>query len=138
MGWLNNSNCTSKARSSYLPNEILWGHRFEPHVSYAKQQGVYAVDCSGINRVVQDNTPRISAAKIQMIRNRKVGSHYCVHYIILLCTVLCVQCQSSPATPGRDWAGYTAQQQGNTYSRHYIVASVWESRYNKRNVNHGH
>jgi len=71
---------TTQARSSYLPNEILWGHRFEPHVSYAKQQGVYAVDCSGINRVVQDNTPRISAAKIQMIRNRKSSVYSVSHH----------------------------------------------------------
>ena len=27
-----------QARSSYLPNEILWGYRFENMVSYAKKQ----------------------------------------------------------------------------------------------------
>ena len=61
-----------QARSSYLPNEVLWGYRLDNLVSYAKKQGVYAIDCSAINRVVQDNTARMSAYRLQEIKKKKV------------------------------------------------------------------
>jgi len=65
---------TTQARSSYLPSEILWNHRFDNMVSYAKKQGVYAVDCSSLNRLVPDNTPRLSAYQLEEIkRNRKAS-----------------------------------------------------------------
>ena len=50
-----------QARSSYLPNEILWGHRYQNMMSYNKKKGIYTVDCSNLNAVMQDDTPRISA-----------------------------------------------------------------------------
>ena len=51
-----------QSRSSYLPNEVLWGHRFEKMVSYSKKDsgGTYVVDCSNLNAVTPDETPRIS------------------------------------------------------------------------------
>jgi len=64
-----------QARSSYLPNEILWGHRFENMVSYAKHKGVYAVDCSSLNMVTPDEvTPRISAKDLNDLRHRKASN----------------------------------------------------------------
>ena len=41
-------------------------------MSYAREQSVYAIDCSAINRVVQDNTPRLSSYRLQELRRRKV------------------------------------------------------------------
>ena len=49
-----------QSRSSYLPNEILWGHHYESMVSYSKKRGTYVVDCSNLNAVVSNNTPRVS------------------------------------------------------------------------------
>jgi len=60
-----------QARTSYLPNEIMWGYRFDNMVSYAKKQGVYAVDCSNMNSVVADDTPRISAAQVEEMKRLK-------------------------------------------------------------------
>lgn len=34
---------TTQARSSFLPSEILWGHRFETMVSFRKDTGEYEV-----------------------------------------------------------------------------------------------
>ena len=62
---------TTQARSSYLPNEILWGFRFDNLISYAQKQSIYAVDCASINRVVPDNTPRVAASQLAEMRNRK-------------------------------------------------------------------
>jgi potassium inwardly-rectifying channel subfamily J len=33
-----NLNCPIQSRSSYLPQEILWGYRFDNLVSYARKQ----------------------------------------------------------------------------------------------------
>jgi potassium inwardly-rectifying channel subfamily J len=53
-----------QSRSSYLPNEILWAHRYENMVNYSKKRGVYLVDCSQLNAVAPDETPRISKKQI--------------------------------------------------------------------------
>ena len=50
-----------QARSSYLPNEILWGYRFKNLMKYNKTRGIYIVDCSHLNSIVQDETPTVSA-----------------------------------------------------------------------------
>ena len=34
---------TFQARTSYLPNEIMWGHRFEPMMIYRKDHNKYQV-----------------------------------------------------------------------------------------------
>ena len=49
-----------QSRSSYLPNEILWGYHYENMVSYSNKRGTYVVDCSNLNAVVPDETPRLS------------------------------------------------------------------------------
>jgi len=52
---------TVQVRTSYLPNEILWGHRFEHScVTYDKSLAKYVVSISNMNKVIPDNTPRIS------------------------------------------------------------------------------
>jgi len=51
-----------QARTSYLPQDILWGHRFEHNsVVYDKEKAKYAVSYTTINNTVQDSTPRYSA-----------------------------------------------------------------------------
>ena len=54
-----------QARSSYLPNEILWGYRFKNLMKYNRSRGIYSVDCSNLNAVVQDETPSISAKMLE-------------------------------------------------------------------------
>ena len=50
---------SAQVRTSYLPNEILWGYRFEHTcVSYDKEAAKYAVSFSNLNRHVADRTPR--------------------------------------------------------------------------------
>ena len=46
-------------RTSYLPNEILWGYRFEQScVSYDQKAAKYVVSVHNLDKVVADNTPR--------------------------------------------------------------------------------
>jgi len=61
---------TTQARSSYLPQEILWGQRFQNVVSYAEKEGVYAIDCSNIDLTVPDDTPKMSACHFEKVLSR--------------------------------------------------------------------
>lgn len=51
---------TTQARSSYLANEILWGHRFEPVLFEEKNQ--YKIDYAHFHKTYEvPSTPRCSA-----------------------------------------------------------------------------
>ena len=60
-GTIESTSMTTQARSSYLPSEILWGHRFEPLVSFRKDTGQYAVDYSLFNHSYEVDTPLCSS-----------------------------------------------------------------------------
>lgn len=55
---------TTQARSSYLPSEILWGHRFEPLMSFKKESGEYEVDYAAFNNTREVDTPLCSAKQL--------------------------------------------------------------------------
>jgi len=59
---------TAQVRTSYLPDEILWGHHFRNCVNYIKQEGVYAVDLSKVDSVRADSTPRLSGALLSQAK----------------------------------------------------------------------
>ncbi len=66
-GWFSNVNnyFDLQVRTSYLPNEILWGHIFDHNVLvYDKKLGMYQIMHSRINKTAMDDTPRISAYQL--------------------------------------------------------------------------
>lgn len=58
-GVVETTGITTQARTSYLPEEILWGHRFVPIVS--KEEGRYSVDYSKFGNTVKVHGPLCSA-----------------------------------------------------------------------------
>ncbi|XP_016117883.1 ATP-sensitive inward rectifier potassium channel 11-like [Sinocyclocheilus grahami] len=58
-GVVETTGITTQARTSYLSEEILWGHRFVPTVS--EEDGMYAVDYSKFGNTVKVATPGCSA-----------------------------------------------------------------------------
>lgn len=60
-GTVESTSMTTQARSSYLPSEIKWGHRFEPLVSFRKDTGQYAVDYGLFNNTYEVDTPLCSS-----------------------------------------------------------------------------
>ena len=54
-----------QARSSYMPNEILWGYRFLNVLNYRKTTNQYKIDYSAFNKVVKVDTPRCSAKQLE-------------------------------------------------------------------------
>ncbi|KAI1884720.1 hypothetical protein AGOR_G00229320 [Albula goreensis] len=62
---------TTQARSSYLPSEILWGHRFEPVLF--EEKGHYKVDYANFHSTFEvPSTPRCSAK--EMVENKFLAS----------------------------------------------------------------
>jgi len=63
---------TVQTRTSYLPQEILWGQRFEHTcVAYDKELSKYAISYAMLSRFVQDRTPRLSAKALEERDNEK-------------------------------------------------------------------
>ncbi len=48
-------------RTSYLPNEILWGHRLTPLVTYQKENGHYTIDHKQFHHAIPVTIPQCSA-----------------------------------------------------------------------------
>jgi potassium inwardly-rectifying channel subfamily J len=63
-GTVESTGQTTQARSSYLNTEILWGHRFDPVVSYNKDRQGYEIDYSKFNETTQVDTPLCSAKEL--------------------------------------------------------------------------
>ena len=67
---------TIQVRSSYLPNEILWGHHFDNNIlNYDKKVGVYIVNQRILNKTATDDTPRISARQLDRRRRSNSNRH---------------------------------------------------------------
>ncbi|MFH4975261.1 hypothetical protein AB6A40_001970 [Gnathostoma spinigerum] len=59
---------TTQARTSYLPNEILWGKRFEKLVTYQRENGEYLIDFGKFHNVYDVSTPTCSAKDLDDMR----------------------------------------------------------------------
>ncbi|XP_028134343.1 G protein-activated inward rectifier potassium channel 3 isoform X1 [Diabrotica virgifera virgifera] len=63
-GVIESTGMTTQARSSYLPSEILWGHRFQSLITFKKDSGEYEVDYALFNNTVEVDTPLCSAKEL--------------------------------------------------------------------------
>ena len=62
-----------QSRSSYLPNEILWGFYFENMVSY--NDGKYVIDCSHLNAVKPNSTAKMSRKQFEESLEKQDKNH---------------------------------------------------------------
>jgi potassium inwardly-rectifying channel subfamily J len=62
---------TTQARSSYLANEILWGHRFEKLITFQKGDGTYKIDYSRFDMTVPFDTPTCSAKDLAELKEQE-------------------------------------------------------------------
>ncbi|XP_026750007.1 G protein-activated inward rectifier potassium channel 3-like isoform X1 [Galleria mellonella] len=67
-GVIESTGMTTQARSSFLPSEILWGHRFETMVTFRKDTGEYEVDYTRFNNTYEVDTPLCSAKQLDELR----------------------------------------------------------------------
>ena len=59
-----NSNMTFQARTSYLPSEILWGHRFEQMQLYRKDNNKFEINFSAFHSTYEVETPECCARQL--------------------------------------------------------------------------
>ncbi|KAH7646298.1 hypothetical protein HUG17_1836 [Dermatophagoides farinae] len=72
-GTVESTGQTIQARTSYLPSEILWGHRFEQLIRYRHDTGEYLVDYSKFNNTFDVDSPLCSAKELkEELRQQKV------------------------------------------------------------------
>src|SRR6218665_290162 len=64
-GIVESTGMTTQARTSYLPDEILWGHRFEHLVTFQKESGQYLIDYSRFHWTAPIDMPRCSAKDME-------------------------------------------------------------------------
>lgn len=67
-GVVESTGMTTQARSSYLPSEVLWGHRFESMISFKKETGEYEVDYTLFNNTYEVDTPLCSARQLDEVK----------------------------------------------------------------------
>jgi len=67
-GIVESTGMTTQARTSYLPCEILWGHRFERLVSFQKESSQYLIDYSLFHSTVSIDIPQCSARDLDELR----------------------------------------------------------------------
>lgn len=67
-GVVESTGMTTQARSSYLPSEILWGHRFESMISFKKETGEYEVDYTLFNNTYEVDTPLCSSRQLDEVK----------------------------------------------------------------------
>ncbi|XP_034933941.1 G protein-activated inward rectifier potassium channel 3 isoform X2 [Chelonus insularis] len=67
-GVIESTGMTTQARSSYLPSEILWGHRFESVITFRKETGEYEVNYTLFNNTYEVDTPLCSAAQLDELK----------------------------------------------------------------------
>jgi len=65
------SSMTFQSRSSYLPNEIKWGQRFEQMLLYRKDQNKYQVNFSAFHSMYDVETPLCSARDLDRFLQEK-------------------------------------------------------------------
>jgi len=67
-GAVESSGLTTQARSSYLPSEILWGHRFESLITFKPETEEYEVDYALFDSTYEVKTPFVSAREVNEMR----------------------------------------------------------------------
>lgn len=60
-GTVESTGMTTQVRTSYLPSEILWGHRLAPLLTYQKENGQYKIDYTAFHTTMPVQTPECSA-----------------------------------------------------------------------------
>lgn len=76
-GTIESTGQSVQSRSSYICTEILWGHRFEPVVSYNKERQGYEINYSKFDATMAVDTPLCSGADLaEFYRLQEQGGMY--------------------------------------------------------------
>lgn len=68
-GGVESTGLAAQARTSYLPSEILWGHRFQSTISYKDKNEEFQVDFNLFHNTFKVDTPECSAQELKENNN---------------------------------------------------------------------
>lgn len=57
----------TQSRTSYLPKEISWGHRFQNLTHYDRKENTYVADFENFDETVEVDTPLCSARRLDEV-----------------------------------------------------------------------
>ncbi|UMM42178.1 hypothetical protein L5515_018107 [Caenorhabditis briggsae] len=75
-GIVESTGMTAQAKTSYLPSEISWGHRFRKLVTYQRSNGSYQIDYDLFNSTYPVRTPAMSPAEFYSSKPN-LKDYYC-------------------------------------------------------------
>ena len=70
-GIVESTGMTTQARTSYLPEEIMWGYRFERLVNFDKESGQYLIDYSRFHLSARIDIPKCSAKDLAQVEEEQ-------------------------------------------------------------------
>lgn len=71
LGCVPSTGASTQAMSSYLPEEIYWGYRFDRIVTNQREDGKFLFDYKGFHDMVPVDTPVCSAADFHAMNEKK-------------------------------------------------------------------
>ena len=80
-------------RTSYLPNEILWGHRFERMQLYRKDNNKFEINFSAFHSTYEVDTPLYSARQMYQLERQREMEIKQVNTFLLKPENFIVNCQ---------------------------------------------
>jgi potassium inwardly-rectifying channel subfamily J len=70
-GVVESTGMTTQLRTSFLPAEILWGHRFHDLSSYKSDEGQHVFDFELFNATFPVETPLCSSEELERLRQHE-------------------------------------------------------------------
>ncbi|XP_034281131.1 G protein-activated inward rectifier potassium channel 4-like [Pantherophis guttatus] len=113
---------TCQARTSYIENEILWGHRFEPCMTLEK--GAFHVDYTKFERTFEVQTPLLSAREIYDLKElenqeQSTLNFYWDHLAQPCCSVEPNHEAQRGGCPNEEsFSNFTEEKRNNEYRNH--------------------
>jgi potassium inwardly-rectifying channel subfamily J len=69
-GGVESTGLAAQARTSYLPNEIFWGHRFLAMTNFSEKNSEFEVDYKQFHSTYAVDTPMFSAKDLDEMANK--------------------------------------------------------------------
>ncbi|MBN3301993.1 KCJ11 protein, partial [Amia calva] len=111
-GVVETTGITTQARTSYLPDEILWGRRFVPIVT--EEDGRYSVDYSKFGNTIPVRMSSLSAKELDQARGAHPEEESVQHHGWGIVRAG----RGGFRRGGRAWEGSTASMSGNAATHH--------------------
>lgn len=110
-GVTESTSMTFQARTSYLPREILWGHRFESMMIYRRDNNKYQVNFSAFHSTYEVDTPLCSSNDLEEYYKTTGLQHQHQHFANVNHSLNVNHCSSSSPSMVEDGQAVMQEQE---------------------------